>query len=142
MKRFDELTNIELYQILRLRQEIFIVEQACAYSDVDGKDKTAHHLMAFEDGELVGCLRVLERGISFAEASIGRVVVAEGYRGRGIAKELMQRALDFTRTEWNEARIKISAQTYAIPFYAGVGFRAVSAEYLEDGIPHVDMICE
>jgi len=141
IKPFEALTNSELYKLLQLRQAIFIIEQNCIYPDIDGKDENAHHLLAFDGDILVGCLRLLEKGVSYDEASIGRVVVSECARGRGIAKEMMQRALDFTRTEWQETHIRISAQSYAVPLYAGVGFAVVSEEYWEDGIPHVEMVC-
>ena len=141
MKSFEALTNAELYGILKLRQEVFVIEQACIYPDIDGRDDKAHHLMAFDGDTLVGCLRIFGRGVTFDEASIGRLVVREGYRGRGIAKEMMQEALHFIRTDLGETQIKLSAQTYAIPFYEGVGFEVVSGEYLEDGIPHMDMLC-
>jgi len=141
MKAFGALTSAELYQILNLRQAVFIIEQACIYPDIDGKDESAYHLMAFDGDVLVGCLRILGRGVTFAEASIGRVVVPTYHRGRGIAREMMRQALDFIRRERGEAHVKISAQTYAIPFYEGVGFEVMSAEYLEDGIAHVDMLC-
>ena len=141
MKTFDELTNRELYRLLALRQEVFVIEQTCIYPDLDGKDETAYHLMAVEDEKLVGGLRILGRGAVFEEVSIGRVVVSAPNRGRGIAKEMMQRALGFIESELQEKCVKISAQTYAIAFYEGLGFRSVSKEYLEDGIPHVDMVC-
>jgi len=140
MKKFEELTNIELYEVLKLRQEIFIIEQACIYPDIDSNDQNAYHLLAFDGGEMVGCLRILGRGVTFDEVSIGRVVVSKNSRGRGIAKEMMQRALHFIVSEWKERRVKISAQTYVIPLYEGLGFEVVSAQYLEDGIPHADMI--
>ena len=142
MKKFAQLTNIELYQILKLRQEIFIIEQACIYPDLDNNDENAHHLMAFDDGEMVGCLRILDKGVTFEEASIGRVVVSKSHRGRGVATKMMRQAIDFVRNERREEHIKISAQTYAVPLYEGVGFKVVSEPYLEDGIPHVDMVCD
>ena len=141
-KPFHAFTPLELYHILRLRQEIFIIEQACIYPDIDSKDEDAQHLLAYENGELVGCLRILKKGVSFDEASIGRVVVAAPHRGRGIAKEMMRRALVFSAEEWGETRVKISAQSYALPLYEDVGFVTMSEEYLEDGIPHVDMVWE
>ena len=140
MKKFRELTNTELYEILRLRQEIFIIEQACIYPDIDNNDENAYHLMAFDAGEMVGCLRILGKGVTFQEASIGRVVVAKSRRGRGIAKEMMQQTMNFVVSELREKRIKISAQTYVIAFYEGLGFEVVSEQYAQDGIPHADMI--
>ena len=142
IKKFEDLTNIELYKLLQLRQEIFIIEQTCIYPDIDSKDENAHHLLAFDEDRITGCLRILEKGISFEEISIGRVVVSKPYRGQGIAKQMMQQALAFIKGELSEKRIKISAQSVAIPFYKGVGFKVVSEEYLEDDIPHVDMLCD
>jgi len=141
MKKFEALTAGELYRILKLRQEVFIIEQTCIYSDIDGKDETAYHLMAFDGDSVVGCLRILGRGISFDAVSVGRVVVPARHRGRGIAKEMMGAALDFIRRELREKQIKLSAQTYATGFYEGLGFVRASEEYLEDDIPHVDMVC-
>jgi len=141
LKKFEELTNTELYKILQLREEVFIVEQACIYPDIDNKDEHAHHLTAFEGCKLVGYLRILGKGVSFAEVSIGRVIVPKTHRGRGIAKKIMQDAIDFIGNELGEKQIRISAQSYAIPFYKGLGFEIVSEEYLEDDIPHVEMLC-
>jgi len=141
MKPFGALTTIELYNILKLREEIFVIEQACIYPDIDGRDEVAHHLMAFDGDTLVGCLRIFGRGVTFEEASIGRLVVSERHRSRGIARALMQQALAFLRTELGETHVKIAAQSYAIPFYESLGFEIVSEEYLEDGIAHVDMVC-
>jgi len=142
LKTFEALTNIELYKLLKLRQEIFIIEQACIYPDMDNKDENAHHLLAFDGDKLLGCLRILDKGVSFAEISIGRIVVSKSDRGRGIAKEMMQRALTFIKHELGETHIKISAQTVAVPFYEGLDFQIVSTEYLDDGILHVDMLCD
>jgi len=142
MKPFEALTNLELYKLLQLRQEIFIIEQDCIYPDIDDKDQAAHHLLAYEGDKPVGCLRVLGEGVSYeGAASIGRVVVHEAYRGRGIAKEMMLQALAFIRAEMGDIPVKISAQTYAIAFYESVGFEVMGEAYLEDGIPHVGMVC-
>jgi len=140
MKQFEDLTSAELYGILKLRQNVFIIEQTCIYPDIDDNDQNALHLMAFDGDSIVGCLRILEKGVTFEEASIGRVVMAPSHRGTGIAKHMMQQALDFIGKEWQETHVKISAQSYTIPFYEGVGFEVVSEEYLEDDIPHVDMV--
>jgi len=141
IKKFEELTNTELYKILQLRQDIFIIEQACIFPDIDDKDEGAFHLMALDDGKIIGCIRILGKGISFEEVSIGRVALSASKRGRGIAKEMMNHAMSFIETELGEKRIRISSQSYVIPFYAGLGFKVVSDEYLEDDIPHVEMLC-
>jgi len=142
MKKFAELTNTELYKLLQLRQEVFIIEQACIYPDIDGKDENAYHLLVFDKDQIVGCLRVLEKGVSFQEIAIGRVIASKSHRGQGIANKMMQQALDFIGQELQEKRVRISAQSVAIPFYRGVGFEVVNEEYLEDDIPHVDMLWE
>ena len=142
LKKFDELTNIEVYDMLKLRQEVFIIEQACIYPDIDDNDQDAYHLLAFDDGKMIGCVRILNKGVTFDENSIGRVVTAESHRGRGIAMEMMRQAMDFIKDELNETHIKISAQSYIVPLYAALGFEIVSEEYLEDDIPHVDMLCD
>ena len=142
MKKFEELTNIELYHILKLRQEIFIIEQACIYPDIDNNDENAYHLMVFDDSKIIGCLRIVDKGVTFEEISIGRVVVSKSHRGKGIAKKMMQQAMGFIKSKLKETLVKISAQTYVIPIYEDVGFEIVSEEYLEDNIPHVDMMCD
>ena len=142
VKPFEELTNIELYNILKLRQEIFIIEQACIYPDIDHKDENAVHLLAFDGDKLLGCLRILEKGVSFAEASIGRLVVSRCSRGKGLAREMLQQGLDFLKRACGEQAVKISAQAYAIPLYESVGFVIASQAYLEDDILHVDMRCD
>jgi len=142
IKKFEELTNIELYKILQLRQDIFIIEQTCIFPDIDDKDEGAYHLTALDDGKVVGCIRILDKGISFKEVSIGRVALLKSMRGKGIAQEMMKHALGFIENELGEKRIRISAQSYVIPFYARLGFEVVSEEYLEDDIPHAEMLCE
>jgi len=142
MKKFGELTNTELYRLLQLRQEVFIIEQTCIYPDMDDKDQSAYHLMVFDQGNMLGCLRILEKNVSFKEAAIGRVIVSKPNRQKGIAKEMMLQALDFIRQELKERHVRISAQVVAIPFYQNMGFEVVSEEYLEDDIPHVEMLCE
>lgn len=140
-KSFDTLTNLELYHLLQLRQAVFIIEQDCIYPDIDSNDEHALHLLAFDGDVMVGCLRILDKGVTFDEASIGRVVVAKTHRRRGIAQEMMRQAVTFLATERGETRIKISAQTYALQVYENAGFTAVGEVYLEDGLPHVDMVC-
>lgn len=140
LKHFNELSADELYNILRLRCEIFIVEQDCPYQDCDLKDKDAYHLYFEEDGEIITYVRILKRGVSYKEASIGRVVCNEKHRGTGIAKKCMKKAIDFIKNDLNENKIRISAQEYAKEFYEKVGFKKVSIPYLEDGIPHIEML--
>ena len=139
-KRFEELKVEELYKILALRNEIFIVEQECAYLDCDHKDLKAYHLFAEENGEIIACSRILEKGVSYDEVSIGRVAVKKKYRGQGISREMMLKAIAFIEDNLNETTIKIQAQAYLLNFYSSFGFKEISEEYLEDNIPHVDML--
>lgn len=139
IKRFDELTVNELYEILRLRAEVFVVEQECIYQDCDDRDQNAWHLYAEENGIMRGCLRILEKGQSFDAAAIGRVAVRAGDRGAGLARRMMEEALSFLRGTLGEKIVKLSAQVYVADFYKSLGFQPVSEGYLEDGIPHVDM---
>lgn len=140
LKRFEELKSEEIYKILKIRTEVFIVEQQCAYQDCDGKDENSYHLYLEEDGEIACYLRILEKGLSFDEVSIGRVLVNKNYRGKGISREMMLKAINFIEQNLNETEIKISAQAYLVNFYGGLGFKEASEEYLEDNIPHIDML--
>lgn len=140
LKEFSELSNNELYNILRLRNDIFIVEQKCPYDDIDGKDIKCQHLFLEDTNEIAGYLRIIPKGISFPQPSIGRVLVKKKYRGKGIAREMVIKAIQFIEKSWNEKEIKISAQVYLKEFYKSLGFKDVSDIYLEDDIPHVDML--
>lgn len=140
LKRFNELTNQDLYAILKERTSVFVVEQNCPYPEVDGKDPQSYHLFKEENGEIIAYLRVLPAGVSYKEASIGRVLVKKEYRGQGLAEELLRRGLDFIHVELKEATIKIQAQDYLRKFYGSFGFKAITETYLEDNIPHVDML--
>lgn len=140
IRTFDELSNRELYSILRLRSEIFVVEQNCVYQDLDNKDLNAYHLMAVENGELIGYLRILNKGVSYKEASIGRVVVKKEYRRKKLGLEIINKGIDFIINTLQEKEVRISAQVYAKNLYKKAGFVEVSEEYLEDDIPHVEML--
>ena len=143
IKYFDELDPIEVYQMLKLRSEIFVVEQECAYLDIDGKDIDGYHLLEYDENEdIVGCLRILSRDTTFDTVSIGRVCVKEDFRGKDIGTKMMHKAIDFIDEVLNEKEIKISAQTYLVNFYKDLGFEEISEPYLEDGIKHVDMYYE
>ena len=142
LKTFDQLTNTELYNILKERTNVFVVEQNCPYPEVDGKDVQSYHLYKEEDGEIIAYLRILPPGVSYAELSIGRVLVKKEYRGQRLAHELMMRALQFIEDELNETTVKIQAQDYLRKFYGSFGFKAISEVYLDDGIPHVDMLLQ
>jgi ElaA protein len=142
VKRFDELTTTELYAILKERTQVFVVEQECPYLEVDGKDLLTYHLYKEENGEIAAYARLLPPGVSYTEASIGRVFVRKEYRGRGLAGELLIRSLDFLHGELGETKIKIQAQEYLREFYGSFGFTAITDSYLDDGIPHIDMVLE
>ncbi|WP_078085766.1 GNAT family N-acetyltransferase [Microbulbifer mangrovi] len=141
---FDQLTSTELYEILRARQEVFVVEQECAYQDTDGKDQHAWHFACWDtDSEapaLLAYLRVVSPGKKYAEPSIGRVLTRSSVRGTGIGRELMRLGIEHTLQEYPKARIRISAQLYLKRFYEALGFEQCSETYDEDGIPHIEML--
>lgn len=139
IKRFDELTAKELYEILRLRAEVFVVEQECVYQDCDDRDQNAWHLYAEENGIMQGCLRILEKGQTFDVVAIGRLAVKAECRGAGLARRMMEEALAFLCGRCGERIVKISAQVYVADFYKSLGFHPISDTYVEDGIPHMDM---
>jgi ElaA protein len=139
-KSFEELSTNELYDILRLRSEIFVVEQNCVYNDLDGLDKAAVHQFLKKDGEIVAYSRLLKPGTRFSEYSIGRVVVKQSERGTGLGKEMMEEAKRYIVDKWGATKIKISAQSYLQRFYENLGFEIVTEMYLEDGIPHYGML--
>ncbi|MEO6547618.1 MAG: GNAT family N-acetyltransferase [Ferruginibacter sp.] len=136
---FDELTASELYTILRLRNEVFVVEQNCVYQDADDKDETSYHICGWMDTILVAYCRVLPPGTSYDESSIGRVVTAQAFRNTGSGRQLMERAIEFTLGHFSCKKITISAQLYLEKFYGSLGFVKISAPYLEDNIPHIKM---
>lgn len=142
IKPFDELSPKELFDVLRLRCEVFIVEQNCPYQDPDKKDPVSLHLMAFDfNKELKGYLRLVPPGISYSEASIGRVCTALSERRSGLGKNLMAEGIKLAADRgWKSLRI--SAQAYLEKFYEGYGFRSVTEPYLEDNIPHIEMLRE
>jgi ElaA protein len=138
---FNELSLEELYQILALRQEIFIVEQTCPYPDADGLDQQALHLFATDPGnKIVAYCRIFHPGVIKEESVIGRVVVHQSFRGTGLGRILMQNAIDYLYRRFPEAAIKISAQSYLRRFYSSLGFEVIGDEYLEDDIPHLPML--
>lgn len=140
LKSFPELTAAELYAIMQLRNEVFVVEQNCVYQDADGKDAHCWHLAGWNDGKLVAYTRLLPPGISYAEASIGRVVTSPAYRGTGAGRQLMQESIVHTQRLFHCTEIRIGAQLYLNQFYRSLGFRDAGFQYLEDGIPHIEMI--
>ena len=139
IKSFDSLSVNELYDILRLRSEIFVVEQNCVYLDPDGKDKLALHLFGEFEGKIVAYSRLFKPGISFGNASIGRVVVDANYRDRKWGHDLMREAIAEIKNHFGESKITIGAQLYLKKFYESHGFVQTSEMYLEDDIPHIEM---
>ena len=140
-KHFDQLTLDELYHLLQLRSEVFVVEQNCVYQDIDDKDRPGFHLLGFIDSQLVACARILPKGISYSDyCSIGRVCTKQTHRQLGLGKELMEQAILHCHELYLDTKIKISAQSYLLKFYTELGFEAIGEEYLEDEIPHRAMI--
>jgi ElaA protein len=140
LKKFEELTPVELYCIIQLRNEVFVVEQNCAYQDADDKDQPSMHLCGWDEEKLVAYTRIIPPGISYAEASIGRVVTSPVYRNTGAGRVLMKESISRTFSQFNCNAIKIGAQVYLTKFYQSLGFVQSSPEYLEDGIPHIEML--
>ena len=143
IKSFSRLGIDELYELLKLRVDVFVVEQNCPYPEMDDKDRhpeTLHLAGRRKDGELMAYLRILPPGLSFKEVSIGRVVVAKESRRQGISDIMIKKALGQINRIWPNENIRIGAQVYLKKFYEFHGFEAASESYFEDGIPHIDMI--
>ena len=140
VKTYQELTKDELYAILQLRSEVFVVEQNCVYQDIDGKDEKALHIIGFINNTIAAYTRCFKPGDYFDQASIGRVVVRESHRGSGLALQIMERSVQEIINQFMVKTIKVSAQTYLKDFYESHGFIQFGDEYLEDGIPHIAMI--
>jgi ElaA protein len=140
IKSFQELSTVELYDLLQIRSEVFVVEQDCVYQDLDGKDQKAFHILGYANNELVAYTRIFKSGDYFKEASIGRVVVAKNKRHLNYGIEIMRISISFIENELKKSSIKISAQSYLKNFYQKFGFKTIGEEYLEDGIPHMAMI--
>lgn len=139
-KKFDELSAVELYRIMQLRNEVFVVEQNCVYQDADDKDQPSMHLCGWDEEKLVAYTRIIPPGISYAEASIGRVVTSLAYRHTGAGRQLMKESISSCFSEFKCTSIKIGAQVYLTVFYQSLGFIPCSSQYLEDGIPHIEMV--
>ncbi len=138
-KTFQELTTLELYQILQLRAEVFVVEQDCVYQDIDFKDQKALHVIGFKNDKIVAYTRIFKPGDYFENASIGRVVVAANERKYGFGHDLIKSSIKAIKTHFKVDEITISAQKYLKKFYETHQFKQVGEEYLEDGIPHIKM---
>lgn len=140
IKKFEELTVAELYEIIKIRAAVFVVEQNCAYQDLDDVDQDAYHVCLKEDGKILAYLRVVDKGKRLDEVSVGRVISLK--RRCGLGSELMKTGLAVAKEKFGATRVKVGAQTYAKAFYESVGFRQISEEYQEDGIPHIYMLYE
>lgn len=140
VKRFDDLTTDKLYQLLKLRVDVFVVEQNCPYPEVDGIDQDCLHLFSEEEGVITSYCRLIPPGVMYHEPSIGRILVHPDYRKKALGRQLVSEAIRVIKDEFNRNDIKIHAQVYLYDFYSSFGFEPVSEEYLEDGILHVDMV--
>lgn len=136
---FPGLSTLELYAALRLRQEVFSVEQDCAYLDLDNLDQGAIHMLCWQDGHLLAYQRCLAPGVCYRESALGRIVVAIEARGRQLGRELVRRGIRYNLERWPGQGIRINAQAYLERFYAGLGFTPDGAAYNEHGIPHIQM---
>lgn len=140
IKCFEELTTTELHDLLKLRVDVFVVEQACAYPEIDGKDPLCIHVLGKnKTGEVVATARIAPAGVIYSEVSIGRVVVVESHRSFGFGKIIMKYAIDFCNDELHATSIKIAGQLHLKKFYSDLGFEQISDVYLWDGIEHIDM---
>ena len=139
-KKFVDLTPDELYAILRLRSEVFVVEQNCVFLDMDNKDQHCHHLIGRRDGHLVGYSRIIDAGISYVESSIGRIVSSPAARSLGVGRELLTKSIETLYLLHGKQPIRIGAQCYLTKFYESFGFVQKGEIYLEDGIKHIEML--
>lgn len=139
IKKFDELKSVELYEILKVRAEVFIMEQKILYNDMDNKDYKSYHLMLKENGKLIGYLRIIEPGISYKSISIGRVLVLKPERKRQLGRKILEEAIRYIKNDLKEQDIIISAQFYLKNFYESLGFQAITDMYIEEGIEHIKM---
>lgn len=140
LKKFEELDPYEMYEILRLRSEVFVVEQNCVFLDLDNKDQPSYHLMGWDNNSLVAYTRLLPPGVSYEQASIGRVVTSSSARGNGTGKRLMEKSIAVAEELFGKKPIRIGAQLYLKNFYGSLGFEQSSDIYDEDGIDHIEMI--
>lgn len=140
LKQFDELDPHELYALLRLRSEVFVVEQNCVFLDLDNKDQSSYHLMGWRDNKLVAYTRLVPPGVAYEQPSIGRVVTSPSARAEGMGKLLMEQSISEAEKLFGRVPIRIGAQVYLKKFYTSLGFEQSSDIYDEDGIDHIEMI--
>tara|TARA_B110001450_G_C17635314_1_gene486938 strand:- start:1162 stop:1602 length:441 start_codon:yes stop_codon:yes gene_type:complete len=142
IKKFNDLSPLELYEILQLRSEVFVVEQDCVYQDIDGNDQKALHIIGTVENKIIAYTRCFRPGDYFKEASIGRVVVKESQRNFKRGNQIMNNSIKAINDHYKTKIIKISAQCYLNKFYTNLQFKPIGEKYLEDGIPHVAMLKE
>jgi len=140
INKYQDLSSDKLYEILKLRSEVFVVEQNCAYQDLDNKDQKALHLIAEKKNKIIAYTRIFKKGDFFKNSSIGRVLVKKEHRRKDLGKTIMIKSIEKIKEDKNENKIELSAQKYLLKFYLELGFKKIGKEYLEDGIPHVKMI--
>ncbi len=140
IKEFGQLSALEVYRILEAREQVFLLEQRVDCEDIDGVDIVSSHLWYEEDGRVVGYLRMIPPGVVYEQASIGRVLVAKEFRRKGLCRRMMNEAIQYMAEKWGIAEIMISAQAYLTEYYSELGFKIVSGEYLDGGIPHYKML--
>ena len=139
INKYQDLSSDKLYEILKLRSEVFVVEQNCAYQDLDNKDQKALHLIVEEKNKIIAYTRIFKKGDFFKNSSIGRVLVKKEHRRKDLGKTIMIKSIEQIKEDKNEKKIELSAQKYLLKFYLELGFKKIGKEYLEDGIPHVKM---
>ena len=139
IKSFEEITTSELYEIIKARVDVFVVEQDCPYPDLDDYDQKALHLWAEQDQKVLAYCRIFNKGIKYPETSIGRVLTTEKGRGQSLGKQLIQYAVETIENRFHTSEVRISAQDYLLRFYSGFGFEDTGKKYLEDNIPHTEM---
>ncbi|ALS79763.1 MULTISPECIES: GNAT family N-acetyltransferase [Planococcus] len=137
--QFDDLSARTLYDVLKLRVDVFVVEQNCPYPEIDGLDQQAIHLLYSENDAILAYARLVPAGLKYEFPSIGRVIVHKEARGRGLAKQLIEKSIDYISEQWQAQAIQLQGQVYLQEFYQSFGFQPTSESYDEDGIPHVDM---
>ena len=142
IKKYKELSLNELYEILQIRLEVFVIEQTCFYQDIDGSDDKSSHLFGIdtETNKIVAYSRIVNPGITYKEPSIGRVITVKSHRKLGLGRVMMIKAIEYSENEYKGQGIRISGQKYLEAFYNNLGFKTVSDVYLEDGIEHVEML--
>lgn len=139
-KSFSKLTTNELYQILKLRQDVFIIEQDCIYGDIDGNDSKAYHLLFLKDDTVIAYLRIFAPGVKVKEVSMGRIIVSKDFRGTGLGKTLIEKGIELCTNHYPDTDIRIEAQAALMSYYNQYGFKEEGEVYLWDGIDHIQMV--